>query len=471
MKLRLLLLLLLPFIAPRLSAQDEEQEQNNASSVTVPTPEEEKPAPGMRFRMRPYPEVRFGKVLRMEFHTKFQADFRGFSPELQPKRECDPYNSSAGCLFELNRMRISVEGRFLKDFEFDVERELRDNLREPKLVTVEQGQDVARVVQINNPWRDVYVNYRYFRRFQIKAGKFKLPFSMEQLTGPHKLDLIFRSRIADLLAPGRDIGIMAHGRFFNRGLNYEAGLFKQDGDNARDSKKSPTGERTFAGRLTGTPLRLIRAPALLKDIEFGGAVVSTTVPPDTGAAGLKGLRGRTPAQDTFFPHIFVHGQRLRLGTEMSWTPGPFSLKGEFIRMQEQRRGQGFQGQDIPDLIERGWYLTGSWVVTGEQKAGGIVPHKAFLTERGIGAVELAARYDQISFGSSDHPGRPSRSIRAANILENGDHVWTFGVNWYVNRWVKIQFNGIHEKFEDMERTPIPGQEEFWTRVVRLQFSM
>lgn len=470
MKLSLWLLLLLPFIAPRLSAQDEEQEQNNASSVVARPQEEERAAPGIRFRMRPYPDLRFGKILRLEFHTKFQGDFRGFSPELQPKKECDPYNASVGCLFELNRARISVEGRFLKDFEFDVERELRDNLKEPKLVTVmEEG--VTRVEQIRNPWRDVYVNYRHFRRFQIKAGKFKLPFSMEQLTGAHKLDLIFRSRIADLLAPGRDIGIMAHGRFFNRGLNYEAGLFKQDGENARDSRKSPTGERSFAGRLTATPLRLIRAPAFLKDLGFGGAFVSTTVPPDTGTNGLKGLRGRTPTADTFFPHIFVRGQRLRLGTELNWTPGPFSLKGEFIRVQEERRGQGFRGENIPDLIEQGWYWSGSWVVTGEKKAGGIVPRRAFWTERGIGAVELAARYEQIRYGSSEHPGRPSRSIRAANILENGDHVWSFGVNWYVNRWVKIQANGIREKFVDMERSPIPGQDRFWTRVVRLQFSM
>ena len=450
--------LLLFLLALPLLAQDSPQE------------EEEKGSPGVRFRMRPYPSLRFGNVLRMDFHAKFQGDFRGFSPELKASGECDPYNASAGCLFELHRARVSVQGRFLKHFEFEVERELRENLREPRLVTVEQG-DVLVVKQVTNPCRDVYVNFRYFRRFQIQAGKFKLPFGREQLTGPQKLDFIYRSRIGDLLSPGRDIGILAHGRFFNRGLNYEAGLFKQDGDNALGSKESPTGERSFAGRLMGTPLRLIGAPAWLKDIEFGGAFVATTVPPDTGEAGMKRLRGRTPTGETFFPHIFVHGQRLRLGTEMNWSLGPFSLQGEFIRVQEERRGQGLRGENIPDLIEQGWYLTGTWVVTGEKKAGGVEPRKAFLTERGFGAVELAARYEQIRFGSSAHSGGPSRSIRTANILGNSDRAWTFGVNWYVNHWVKIQANAIREKIEDTQRSPIPGRERFWTRLVRLQFVM
>lgn len=450
--------LLLFLLALPLFAQDSSQE------------EEEKSSSGVRFGMKSYPSLRFGNVLRMDIHAKFQGDFRGFSPELKASEECDPYNASAGCLFELHRARVSVEGRFLEHFEFEVERELREDLREPRLVMVEEG-DGVQVKEITNPWRDVYVNFRYFRRLQIQAGKFKLPFSLEQLSGEHKLDFIYRSRIADLLSPGRDIGIMAHGWLLDRRLHYEAGLFKQDGDNALGSKESPTGERSFAGRLTGTPLRLIGVPAWLKDIEFGGAFVSTTVPPDTGEAGLKGLRGRTPTGETFFPHLFVHGQRLRLGTEMNWSPGPFSLQGEFIRVQEERRGEGLRGENIPDLIERGWYLTGTWVVTGEKKAGGVEPRKAFVTGRGFGAVELAARYEQIRFGSSEHSGRPSRSIRAVSILGNSDRAWTLGVNWYVNQWVKIQANAIREKIEDTQRSPIPGRERFWTRLVRLQFVM
>ena len=160
-----------------------------------------------------------------------------------------------------------------------------------------------------------------------------------------------------------------------------------------------------------------------------------------------------------------------MGTELNWTPGPFSLKGEFIHLRDERIGQSLRGTDLPDLISRGWYLSGTWAVTGERKASGIEPRRDFLRGGGIGAVELAVRYEQIRFGSSEHPGSPLRNQRAANILPASDRVWTFGVNWYLNRWLKVQFNGVREKIEDTVRGPIPGEDLLWTRVLRLQVVM
>jgi phosphate-selective porin len=313
------------------------------------------------------------------------------------------------------------------------------------------------------------VNFSYFNDIQVKAGKFKIPFSLDQLTGPSKLDFIHRSRIGDTLAPARDIGFELHGRFFKRGLSYQAGLFERDGENAR-SGGNPGGERTFAGRLTGAPLRLLPLPSAFKAAEFGFAFTSSTVP-----EGPKGLRGRTVAKGRFFPlpgdTMFVHGERLRLGTELSWTGGPFSLKGEFIHFRDQRLGQSLRQTDLPDLISRGWYLSGTWAVTGEPKAPGIEPKRSFMRNWGIGAIELAARCEQIRFGSSEHPGTPLRHQRAANVLPTSNRAWTFGVNWYLNRWVKIQFNGVREKIEDTMRGPIVGENLLWTRALRLQVSM
>lgn len=417
---------------------------------------------GFRFVFRRYPSLRFGNVLRVDFHLKFQGDFRDNDPDLERP------------LFDLNRTRVGIEGRFLRDFEFEVEREIREEISRGNFDNPQ------------HPWRDVYVNFRRFRDFQLQVGKFKVPFSLEQLTGPTRLDFVYRSRLADQIAPGRDLGLKLHGRFFERGLNYEVGIFKQDGENARASavaevneftairEEAPSGQRAFAGRLTGAPLRLLPLPATLQDAHLGIAVVSTTVPPGFGREGLKSLRGRMITGHTFFPRLFTHGQRLRLGTEFAWLPGPFSLKGEFTHVSDQRLGQGIRGNDLPDLITRAWYVSGTWVVTGDPKASVSEPRREFIFGRGIGAVELGARFEAIRFGSADHIGAPSRGNRAANVLGNSDRIWTVGVNWYVNRWVKIQFNGVHEKIEDFlhpERVPsgFAGTEAFWTKVVRLQF--
>ncbi len=440
--LAVMVALLVPAVARAQRTDRQEQEE-----------EEKGQKGGLRFRFRRRPSIRFGKVARVDFRVKFQGDFRGYSPPLRTKEG----------LFDLHRMRFGVEGRLFKDFEFEVERETRAEFS--SLFAVDR-------TETQTPWRDVFVNFRHFRDFQIRGGRFKVPFSLDQLTGPSKLDFIQRSRIADLLAPGRDLGIVAHGRFFKRGLNYEAGIFERDGENARGGQVEGS-ERTFAGRITGTPLRLLPVPKPLRQFELGAAFTESALP-----EGNKGLRGRSISHHNIFPdfdrglRMFVHGHRRRIGLESNWEPGPFSLKGEFIDVNDGRKGQGLRGEDLPNLIYRGWYVSGTWAVTGEKKAAGLdKPRRDFLLERGLGAVELAARWEAIRFGSTEHPGRPQRHQRAPNVLSQSDRIWTFGVNWYWNRYVKIQANAAREVIEDTQRAPISGRERFWTRLVRIQFVM
>jgi len=397
-----------------------------------PPADEEDRARGT-FRWRRHPSLRFGRVLRVDFRAKLQFDFRDFTPAQRDHGEE---------LFEIHRARVGVEGRFLNDFEYEVEYDL---------------------VQDKFPWRDAYVNYRRFRKAQIRAGKFKIPFGLEQLTGPANLDFALRTGLSRYLAPARSIGAEVHGRFFSRGLNYQVGFFRHDGENAFDNDDKPTGQRTFAARLTGTPLRLLPLPGILKSMEIGQAFTESPVP-----EGLKGVEGRTAGRKTFFEHYFVRGHRMRLGSELRWAPGPFSIQGEFVHVRDQRLGQAISGQDLPDLIARAWYVLGTWVVTGEKKAGGVEPRRAFLTERGVGAIELAGRYEQLRFGSAQHPGRPTRSTRGANLVSASDRIWTVGLNWYLNPWTKVQVNAIRDHLEDRLRFPQEGRPNYWVKLLRLQ---
>ena len=225
-----------------------------------------------------------------------------------------------------------------------------------------------------------------------------MPFGLDQLTRITDFDYVFRSRVSETVAPGRDTGLMAHGRFFKRALNYQVGIFRHDGDNAG------TGQRTFAARFTGTPLRLVAAPNWLKGLRTGFAIAHSELP-----EGLNGLRGRTLSRETFFSRVFVNGRRLRLGAELDWSSGPFSVKGEFLQSSDTRRGQGVRRQDLPNLMARGWYVSGTWVLTGEKKAGGIEPRRAFLREGGWGAVEAAVRCEKLQLGSSSQPGARLRA--------------------------------------------------------------
>lgn len=404
-----------------------------------------------RFVFRRYPSLRFGNWLRVDFRAKAQTNFRFFDPEI--------HHQNDGRLFELRRVRLAVEGTAFKIFEYQVERDVRSEVSEQEFTT-------------KHPWKDVFVNFRYFRKFQIQGGHFKLPFGMEEQTGATHLDFIFRSVVSQALTPARDMGIMAHGHLFERGLHYQFGLFQHDGEGARGKNDIIAGYRTFAGRLTGTPLRLLRLPGTLQGIEFGGAFTESAVPEaDPIKSGPGGMRARTFSKQTWFQDMFVHGHRLRLGGEMKWTPGPFSLAGEFIHVRDQRLGQGLLGNDLPDLIARGWYASGTWLATGEKKLDTIVPKRSLIPFHGLGALEIASRYEQTRFGSSEHPGRPTRSIRAANILGNREFAWTFGATWYWNRMVRIQFNAMREQIEDPVRSPFGSRDPFWMKVWLLQFVM
>src|SRR3970282_512928 len=104
---------------------------------------------------------------------------------------------------------------------------------------------------------------------------------------------------------------------------------------------------------------------------------------------------------------------------------------EFMHARAQRENQSIREADLPALIARGWYLTATWAITGEKKADGIEPRRP-LFAGGVGAIELAGRYEQLRFNSSEHTATPSRNPRASNILGNSDRIWTVGVNWHPN---------------------------------------
>jgi phosphate-selective porin len=409
----------------------------------------EKPAKRyFRFEFKRHPAIRMGKWFRMDFRLKFQHDFRSFGPEV---------STDEGELSNLRKFRVGIQGYVTKDFEYEIEREIRDDISD--LFHLRDRPTLAL-------WRDVYGNWRYFRKAQIRAGQFKIPFGMDQL---HNSGFVYRSLIGNFLAPGREVGIMAHGKLFDSRIAYQAGLFEHDGWKAHTKDHGRSGEGTFAGRVVLPPFNLFKTPAFLrkaKDLELGFAFTESPL-----TEGLRSLRGRTwVITHNWFDRIDVRGHRLRLGAELNWQPGPFTVQGEVIRVRDQRLGQGIRGEDLPDLIARGWYFTTGWVVTGEKPAGGIVPRRDFIKGRGFGAVQLAARYEQLRFGSSEHPGLPSRSSRAANIFSTSERIATFGTNWYPNRFVTVQFNAIREVLEDPNNAPIPGVDTYWSKFVRIQFS-
>ena len=392
------------------------------------------PVVAQEMKWTPRPSFRIGDDLQLDPRVKLQGSFRWFPTELEPRDGT----------FAMGLRRLGVEGQVFKDVEFEVERDF-------------QGDGV---------WTDVYAGWRRFRAVRVQGGKFKMPFSLDELTGATSLDFANRTVLGRDLAPGREVGVMVHGRVLDdsAALSYETGVFRHDGERSR-FLENPGSGTTFAGRVRLQPLRALKKDALLRNLAVGVATTLSEVP---DGPGPNSLRARSVGGAPLFYEVYVKGRRTRLGGEASWEPGPFSVKGEVIQIWDERKEQGLLEDDLPRLGLGGWYISSTWVVTGENKAGGVEPRRPLL-DGGFGAVELGARYERLRFGADDPAEPPEANPRAANLVETGNGAWTLGVNWYLNRWSKVQLNAIRESFDDIERSPVSGRSSYWSGVCRLQF--
>ena len=402
-------------------------------------PQEDTPKGGVRFTWKQHPSIRFGSVFRIDFQAKFQEDLRGSYEGVQ---DLDPW--------EFHRNRIGIKGNLFKQVEYEVEYELTEK-------ELDAGENPK------SHWKDVYLNVRSIRNAQVKIGKFKLPFGLDQLIGVTQKDFVYRSLGAIYLDPARDIGVMAHGSFLKHGFEYAAGVFLHDGDNAR-SAEIDGGDETFAARVTGRPFR--RLSSKLGDMVLGTAFTVSALSDDSFRPN--GLRGRTVlTKDVFFEPVYVKGQRFRWEGDIDWTIGSASARSEYTFESDSRDMQGLGDQTLPNVHGQSWYVTGTWILTGEKKTRPVKPAADFL-RGGIGAVEAAARYERLWFNSPGGTGPPFRNPRAETVYPSGDKVLTLGINWTLNRFGKIQFNAIRDHVEDIERNPVPGGVAFWSRVLRFQ---
>lgn len=383
------------------------------------------------------PTLVFGEDVTLGIRGRLQLDWRQFDPDIDEDT------------FDFRTARIGFQGDLTRHFSYEVERE------------------IDREAQFGD-WKDVYLAWKTFDAVRVKAGRFKMPFGLEQNTGPTETDFAYRSLASTAIAPGRDRGAMVYGELGR--IAYEAGVFDDDGDNAEleEERFAVEGEDlegvgpSFAGRITADLLRALPVPDLIRGANFGLAYTNAYVP-----EGLNSLQGEAVWGADFFDRVYVKGRRQRIGAQFDWTPGPTGLKAEWMQSREQRLNQSNRDEDLSDFLATGWYVSGTWFVTGEDKDDNINPRRP-LFQGGIGAVELGVRFDELELSSASQDGTPFTNPRADYQVPNADRVWTFGVSWMPVRWVRVVTNAVHETFDDGSRAPEAGVASYWSGVMRLQ---
>jgi phosphate-selective porin OprO/OprP len=311
---------------------------------------------------------------------------------------------------------------------------------------------------------DAYSDVKVSPAFAVRVGKFKPPVDLERYQSAS--DIVFAERaLATNLAPNRDIGLQLSGDISSGVLGWQAGVFNGVPD-LGNGDGDVSDAKDFVGRIFLQPFKT----GPLTGLGFG---VAGTTGLERGTAAAPALASyRTPGQQTWFRYasstttpasnVFADGRRARLAPQAYFYTGPLGLHGEYIQSwQTVSRA----GAPTVKLKHTAWQTTGSFFLTGEKNSfKSATPRKPFDPKAGtFGAVELAARYSELSIDDATFPtfANPASTPSKAKA-------WAVGLNWYLARAIKVVADYEHTTFTGGTATGDREPENFV--VTRVQYA-
>jgi len=274
-------------------------------------------------------------------------------------------------------------------------------------------------------WDDLYVGLRDVPWLgTVRVGQFDAPMSLELLSGSSNSRFMEYGAPVQAFAASLKVGIESHRHRRDGRATWTLGVFRD-------------GQRADVGDDTDSPLRMVgRATGLVVDpgegdgwlVHAGG---SASFVLSTGDR----VRYRSRPESFLVGYLVDTGDidtrtAYPVGAELAVTRGPFTAQSEWL-------GAWVDATDVGALGFGGVYGYVGWSLTGERRpydrhAGRFsapLPRRDFRPfEGGWGAWEVAGRFSWVDL--SDGPVRGGRMV-----------VWSAGVNWTWNRWIRILFDG------------------------------
>jgi len=276
---------------------------------------------------------------------------------------------------------------------------------------------------------DGFVALRLHPALTVRAGQFKLPFSLDELTSSLFFDLNERSMVT-AIAPNRDRGVEILGTPLPW-LTYEVAVANGAGVNV-DEKEATDDGKDWAARLVLHPSGTVADRPAVAHLGFA-ANAGDQPAGDAFAAA-------TPARGLRFLSLGSAGgfRRTRIGVEAAVAVGPWKLQSEWAR-------ETLDGDDLDATVDAA-YLTGAWLLTGEPFAaaytpdgfGRIRPKRTFAPGRWGGALEVAARVGRLEGRDLDRTAEQSRDATEASV----------GVVWILHPNARLVASYFHTDFDE-----------------------
>lgn len=340
---------------------------------------------------------------------------------------------------EVRRARLGVKGQIAKDFKYEIVGDFgisasSSSISDSGMSNTLTGTDVA------------YIDYAGYQPMQVRVGRFKMPFSLEQLTSSNNIDTIERSLMGQVegeFVPAKETGAMVFGSPVS-GFTYALAASR-----GRANSTAATTTADYIGRVTANFAELSGNKDYVAHL--GLAYSDGEV-----RSGTAITSGRTEAreEDKYFTGASTASlaTRNRQGIEAALAYSAFKLQGEMFNVK-------YDDSAATDKEVKGHYIQAVWNVTGENHNysnssgtfGGLKVKSPFTLNGGTGALQLVIRHSELD-------GSGAGTIAAGKT--SGAKAWTYGVNWVLNENARVMLNYIKTDYN----TPVtnsgslPGQE-------------
>ena len=343
-------------------------------------------------------------------------------------------------LFDLRRARFGFEGKFMKDFDYKLFANFGTSSGSS---SIDEG----------------YVGYTHTDGLKLRIGKFKMPFSLEQLTSSNNIDFIERSlggQVEGELVPAKQVGAMVFGAPVS-GATYALAL--SQGHNAKTATYS---NPDTIGRVTANLFALNGVKDQVAHVGLG--YHTGTIATAIAAGDMASARTEAREQSKFFASTVgadVGATRTANGLELAYATGPFKVQGERMSIK-------YDNVTSANVDFNTSYVQAVWNVTGESHNysnssgtfGWIKPNSKFTKNGGTGALQVGLR-----FSTFDASGN---SI-AANKTDKANAT-TLGATWFLNDNARVMLNYIVTNFDDAVGTGTSAETKQKAIVLRGQVS-
>jgi phosphate-selective porin OprO/OprP len=299
---------------------------------------------------------------------------------------------------------------------------------------------------------DSYVNYRFSDGFQLRFGRYKTPFDYEwyRIHIWHTL-APERSPFAQNFGGNRRLGFMGWGSLFDNRLEYAVGSF----NGQRNGYTAFNSHQDIMAFLNFKPFEQ-KSDFILQNLQVGGSLDAGIENNPLSPAVLMTSSPATPFPLTpgsaSVPFLaFNDGVRERGGRALWELHVAYHYRGlSFLGTWDsgfQDYAHGSSGPPPVRIPTGGYFAQVGYVLTGETVRDRMLiePLRPFDLRPGrfaLGALELTARFSDLTLGRQVFTG----GLADPNLWTNQVQMVDVGLNWYLNRFLKIYFDWEHAMF-------------------------